>query len=249
MELRLDGRVAIVTGASRGIGHAIASAFATAGASVVLVSRKEETLRQAAGLIDGDVAVHPANVGDLAAAEACVAETMQRFGSVDILVNNAAANPYYGPMLEISPSQFDKIIEVNLRGPLFWSKAAWQQSMRERPGVILNISSGGSVYPTTGLGVYDMAKAALNLFTRQLAGEIAPTRVVCIAPGLVETHFSQILVEGFGEEIARRLPARRLGQPEDVADLALFLVSDHATYITGETYFVDGGTGSQAAAP
>src|SRR5262245_60419140 len=108
MELRLDGRVAIVTGASRGIGRAIASAFATAGARVVLVARKEENLREAAAAIDGDVAIHPANVGDLAAAEACIAETVQRFGSVDILVNNAAANPHYGPMLEISPSQFDK---------------------------------------------------------------------------------------------------------------------------------------------
>jgi NAD(P)-dependent dehydrogenase (short-subunit alcohol dehydrogenase family) len=248
MELRLDDQVAIVTGASRGIGRAIAAAFATAGARVMLVSRKEDTLREVAAALDGEVDVFPANVGDLDAADACIAATIERFGGLRILVNNAAANPYYGPMLEISPSQFDKIIQVNLRGPLFWTRAAWQRALREHPGVVVNISSGGAIYPTAGLGVYDMAKAALNLFTVQLAGEIAPTRVVGIAPGLVKTHFSQVLVDNFGEPMAARLPARRLGEPEDVADLALFLVSEHASYITGVTYPVDGGVGSQDAA-
>ena len=247
MNLSLDGRVAIVTGASRGIGKAIAGSFAAAGARVMISSRKEEALREAAASMEGEVEIYPANVGDVGAGEACVAETIERWGRLDILVNNAAASPYYGPTLDIDASSFDKIMAVNLRGPLLWAKAAWEAAMEERPGVIVNISSGGSVYPSPGLGVYDMAKAALNLFTRQLAGEIAPTRVVGIAPGLIRTDFSRVLVEEFGETLAAQLPARRLGTPEDVAAIALFLVSDQASYITGETYFVDGGFGSREA--
>ena len=249
MDIRLDGRVALVTGASRGIGRAIAATFAAAGAQVMICSRKEDALRDAAESMDGDVAIVAANVGDVAAGEACVAATLQRFGRLDILVNNAAANPYYGPMLEIDPARFDKIMQVNLRGPLLWAQAAWNGAMRESPGVILNISSGGSAYPSAGLGVYDMAKAALNHLTRQLAGEIAPTRVVGIAPGLIKTDFSQVLVDTMGDQLAAKLPARRLGEPDDVAALALYLVSDHSSYITGETYFVDGGLGSRDAAP
>ena|SRR5579859_1344959 len=244
MDIRLDGRVALVTGASKGIGKAIAATFAAAGAMVMISSRKEDGLRQAATEMEGSVAVYAANAGDEAAAAACVAATIERFGTLDILVNNAATNPYFGPMLGITPAQFDKTIQVNLRGPLLWTQAAWDQCYEDKPGVVLNISSGGSVHVDPGLGVYNIAKAALNQLTRQLALELAPTRVVCIAPGLIQTDFSKVLVENYGDELRARLPVRRLGLPQDIANLALLLVSDEGSYITGEIIMVDGGVGS-----
>jgi NAD(P)-dependent dehydrogenase (short-subunit alcohol dehydrogenase family) len=244
VDIGLDGRVALVTGASKGIGKAIASTFAAAGASVMISSRKEDGLRLAADEMDGEVECHPANAGDEAAPAECVAATIARFGRLDILVNNAATNPYYGPMVGITPSQFDKTIQVNLRGPLLWIQAAWNQWFEMEPGVVLNISSGGSVHVDPGLGVYNIAKAALNHMTRQLAYELAPTRVVCIAPGLVETDFARVLVDKFGDELRSRLPVGRLGKPEDVANLALLLVSDAGSYVTGETIMIDGGMGT-----
>ncbi|MCU1345123.1 MAG: putative oxidoreductase [Acidimicrobiia bacterium] len=244
MDIRLDGRVALVTGASRGIGKAIAATYAAAGAKVMISSRKDDALRQAASEMDGEVAWFAANAGDEDAAAACVAATIERFGTLDILVNNAATNPYYGPMLGISPSQFDKTIQVNLRGPLFWIQAAWEQALKAKPGVILNISSGGSVHVSPGLGVYNIAKAGLNQMTKQLASELAPTRLVCIAPGVIETDFAKVLVENHGDDLRSRLPVARLGQPQDIANLALLLVSDQGNYITGETIMVDGGIGA-----
>jgi len=244
MDINLAGRVALVTGGSKGIGQAIAATFAAAGAQVMISSRKEDALREAASKMDGEVAVYAANAGDEAAPAACVAATIERFGTLDILVNNAATNPYFGPMVGISPSQFDKTIQVNLRGPLLWTQAAWDQCLKDKPGVVLNISSGGSVHVDPGLGVYNIAKAALNHMTRQLAAELAPTRVVGIAPGLIETDFSKILVENYGDELRAKLPVRRLGLPQDIANLALLLVSSEGSYMTGETIMVDGGIGS-----
>jgi NAD(P)-dependent dehydrogenase (short-subunit alcohol dehydrogenase family) len=208
------------------------------------VARKLAPLQQAAAEIDGDVHFLTANAGDLEAARATLGYAIAELGGLDILVNNAATNPYYGPMIDISPEQFDKIIQVNLRGPLFWSSEAWHQRFQRYPGVILNISSGGSVHVDEGLGVYNVAKAALNHCTRQLANELSPTRVVGIAPGLIDTDFSKVLVDSFGDRLRAALPARRLGTPQDVANLALLLVSDAGSYITGETYMVDGGIGS-----
>jgi NAD(P)-dependent dehydrogenase (short-subunit alcohol dehydrogenase family) len=159
-------------------------------------------------------------------------------------VNNAATNPYFGPMVGITPAQFDKTIQVNLRGPLLWTQAAWDQCFKDKPGFVLNISSGGSVHVDPGLGVYNIAKAALNQMTRQLAAELAPTRVVCIAPGLIATDFAKTLVDNFGDEIRARLPVRRLGEPQDIANVALLLASAQGSYVTGETIMVDGGFGS-----
>jgi NAD(P)-dependent dehydrogenase (short-subunit alcohol dehydrogenase family) len=232
-----------VTGASKGIGRAIAAGMAEAGASVMLSSRKIDQLEQAAASIEGETAVFAANAGNIDAAEACVAATIERFGRLDILVNNAATNPHYGGTLDIEPSKFDKTFEVNLRGPLYWSAAAHRQAFSENPGVIINISSVGGLRAEYGLGVYNLTKAALIHLTRQLASELGRTRVVGIAPGLVQTDFASVLVDNFGEALERSLPTKRLGEPEDIANLAVFLASDKASWITGETYVIDGGAG------
>ena len=211
MEIGLNGKVALVTGASRGIGRAIAAEFAASGASVMISSRKRDALEAAAATMDGEVAVHAAHAGDLEAADACVAATIERFGGLDILVNNAATNPYYGPTLGIDPSRYDKTFEVNLRGPLFWCQSAWERSMKERPGVIVNIASVGGLRAEGFLGVYNVTKAALIHLTRQLAGELGPTRVVGIAPGLVKTDFAQVLVDNFGEAVGRQPAGAAVG--------------------------------------
>ncbi len=243
MQISLEGKVALVTGASKGIGKAIAKSMAESGAKVMLSSRKQDQLEAAAAEIDGETAVHAANAGDIDAGEACVAATIERFGGLDILVNNAATNPYYGATLEVEPSAFDKTFQVNLRGPLFWSSAAQRLAFAERPGVILNIASVGGLRAEFGLGVYNLTKAAIIHLTRQLANELGPTRVLGIAPGLVRTDFAKVLVDNFGEALERQLPLGRLGEPEDIANLATFLASDQASWITGETYVIDGGAG------
>jgi NAD(P)-dependent dehydrogenase (short-subunit alcohol dehydrogenase family) len=251
VELRLDGKVALVTGASRGIGKAIASRFALSGANVMLSSRKAEALEAAANEISaegdsaaaiGEVAWCAANTGDPKQAESCVAETMSRFGSVDILVNNAATNPYFGPMIEIEESQVRKTVLVNQEAVLNWTQMAWRSSMREHGGVVLNVSSVGGLSVEPGIGWYNVTKAAVAHMTRQLAGELGPAvRVNALAPGLVKTDFARALWERGGEAVARRLPTRRLGEPDDIAKAALFLCSDASSWITGEVLVIDGG--------
>jgi NAD(P)-dependent dehydrogenase (short-subunit alcohol dehydrogenase family) len=247
MQVSLEGKVAIVTGGSKGIGKAIAAGLVGAGASVMLTSRKIDQLEAAADEIGGDTAVFAGNAGHIDAAEACVSATIERFGRLDILVNNAATNPYYGPTLDVEPSQFDKTFEVNLRGPLYWSQAAHRQAFKDQPGVIINVSSVGGMRTEPGLGVYNLTKAALIHLTRQLAGELGPTRVVCLAPGLIRTDFAKVLIDNFGNQLERSLPLGRLGEPDDIANMAVFLASDLASYITGETFVIDGGAGVRGA--
>ncbi|MEY2552746.1 MAG: hypothetical protein QOC57_606 [Ilumatobacteraceae bacterium] len=248
MQISLEGKVALVTGASKGIGRAIAGSLADAGAKVMLSSRKQDQLEAAAAEIGGETAVFAANAGDIDSAKACVAATVARFGGLDILVNNAATNPYYGPTLGVDPGRFDKTFQVNLRGPLFWCQAAWEQAMRDKPGVIINIASTGGLRAEVALGVYNLTKAALIHLTRQLACELGPTRVVGIAPGLVKTDFAAVLVQNYGDRLAASMPLGRLGDPQDIANLATFLASDMASWITGETYVIDGGAGVRSAA-
>jgi NAD(P)-dependent dehydrogenase (short-subunit alcohol dehydrogenase family) len=247
MQISMEGKVALVTGGSRGIGKAIAATLAASGAKVMISSRKLDALEAAAAEMDGDVAVFAGNAGDPEVARQCVAATIERFGGLDILVNNAATNPYYGATLGVDEGRFDKTFQVNLRGPLFWCQAAWDQAMKDAPGVMVNIASVGGLRSEAGLGVYNLTKAALIHLTRQLANELGPTRVVGIAPGLVQTDFAAFLVDNFGERLAQQLPLQRLGEPQDIANLAVFLASDAASWITGDTYVIDGGAGVRSA--
>ena len=243
MEISLEGKVALVTGASKGIGKAIAKTLAESGAKVMLSSRKEDQLREAAEEINGETDIFAANAGDIVAGRDCIKATIKKFGGLDILVNNAATNPYFGKTLGVDEARFDKTFQVNLKGPVFWTQTAHELVFAKKPGVVLNIASVGGMRAEVGLSVYNLTKAALIHFTRQLASEIGPTRVVGIAPGLVKTDFAAFLVDNYGDALAERLPLGRLGEPQDIANLATFLVSDAASWITGETYVIDGGAG------
>jgi NAD(P)-dependent dehydrogenase (short-subunit alcohol dehydrogenase family) len=243
----LAGRNALVTGASKGIGRAIAEAFAAAGARVMISSRKADALRQVAqeaaerGL-PGRIEWQVAHAGKPADAQACVAETVRRLGSVDILVNNAATNPYFGDLAGLDLPRAQKTIEVNQLGALTWAQQAWHASMREHGGAIINIVSVGGMIAEPGIGFYNVTKAAVIHLTRQLAYEMAPgVRVNAIAPGLIKTDMARELWEGRETEQARRIPLRRLGETADIASAAVFLASDAASWITGHTLVVDGG--------
>jgi NAD(P)-dependent dehydrogenase (short-subunit alcohol dehydrogenase family) len=242
MEISLKGKVALVTGASRGIGKAIATAYAGAGAAVMLSSRKQDALEAASDEIDGETAVFAANAGEPDQIEACVAATVARFGRIDILVNNAATNPYMGRPIDIDLPRFDKTWQVNYRGPVVWIQEAWKASMAEHGGSIINISSVGGLSVEPSIGHYNVTKAALIHLTRTMAADLAPSvRVNAIAPGLVKTDLARALWENGEEIIASRTPLKRLGMPDDIAHAALFLASDMASWITGQTLVVDGG--------
>jgi NAD(P)-dependent dehydrogenase (short-subunit alcohol dehydrogenase family) len=245
VDLRLDGKVAVVTGGSRGIGLAIGRAFAEAGAHVLLTSRKQDGLDAAAAAIraatGAEVEVFAANAGDPEQAEACIAHTVGRFGGLDILVNNAATNVHFGPVLDIDLPAAEKTVQLNQLGYLAWCKHAVAAGLRDG-GSILNVASIGGFGVEVGIGWYNVTKAAVIHLTKQLAYELGPAiRVNAIAPGLVKTDLSRGLWEGNEERIATRLPLGRLGTPDDIAGAAVFLVSDAASWITGHTLVADGG--------
>ncbi len=243
MDVRLDGQVALVTGASRGIGLAIAAEFAAAGASVMITSRKEDSLRAAAESLQGEVGWFVANAGDADQSRACIDATLGTFGGLNILVNNAATNPYIGPVIDIDSSRASKTYEVNQFGPLMWTQFAWRSAMERNGGAIVNVASIGGLSVGPDVAWYHVTKAALIHLTRHLAREMAPgVRVNAVAPGLVKTDMARALWESDEDAIAERTPLRRLGEPSDIARAVLFLASDAASWVTGQTLVVDGGT-------
>jgi NAD(P)-dependent dehydrogenase (short-subunit alcohol dehydrogenase family) len=246
MNTNMDGKVALITGGSKGIGKAIAAAFVEAGATVVISSRKAEALENACDELNAIRANSAswvvANAGDAAQAQACVSEVMARNGRVDVLVNNAATNPYMGPILDIDASRAAKTVEVNQYGCILWSRLVRDAWMAEHGGSILNIASIGGLSVDGGIGYYNVTKAAVLHLTRNMAAELAPAiRVNSIAPGLVKTDMAKVLWEKHEASISARLPMKRLGEPQDIADAALFLCSDAASWITGVNLVVDGG--------
>ena len=246
----LSGRVALVTGASRGIGSAIAEILAEHGADVVLTSRKQADLDTEAERIN---AQHPAKATAIAAhagrpeeLENLVKAVIERFGRIDILVNNAGTNPYFGPVLGAELAAWDKTFEVNLRGYFILTKLVYDASMEAHGGAIVNVSSIGGIRPGLGLGVYNVTKAGVIMLTRQLAKEIGgKVRVNAVAPGLVKTRFAEALWGN--QEILDRVlaqnPMGRIGTPDEIASAVLFLVSDAASYVNGEVLVIDGGGG------
>ncbi|MEX2660089.1 MAG: SDR family oxidoreductase [Acidimicrobiales bacterium] len=242
MELRLDGKVALVTGASKGIGRAIAASYAAAGAKVMISSRKQGALEEAAATMDGEVEVFAANAGEPDQAAACVSACVERLGGLDILVNNAATNPYMGPLMGIDVSRADKTVKVNQLGVLVWTQVAHEAALKEAGGSVINIASIGGISVEPSIAYYNVTKAAVIHLTKHMAAELAPnTRVNAIAPGLVKTDMARALWEPNEAVLGSHTPLGRLGEPEDIANAALFLASDAASWITGQTLVVDGG--------
>lgn len=243
MEISLKDKVAIITGGSRGIGKEIATTFANAGAKVLIVSRKAEPLEAAAAEIGSGCEWLAGNVGDPELAQAAVDKAIEAFGSVDILVNNAATNPYAGPTIDVDIPRWDKTIAVNLTAPLVWTQTAWNTWMKEHGGVIVNISSVGGLMTSPMIGVYDVTKSALIHLTQQLGAELGPkVRINAICPGLIKTDFAKALWEGEGEAIvSKSYPLKRLGETSDVANAAIYLASDASSWITGQHIVLDGG--------
>ncbi len=243
--MNLIGQVAVVTGASRGIGKAIAAAFAREGARVVICGRKQETLDQVAREIGPSVKPIACHVGRADQIQSMVAATMGEFGRIDILVNNAATNVSFGPCLEVDEAQFDKMIEVNLKSTFRLIKAIAPGMCERGSGSIINIASISGIRPQFHSLLYSMTKAALMMMTQSYALELGPkgVRVNAIAPGLIQT----VLSEHYWKDEAQRekslgkQPIRRIGQPEDIAEVAVLLASDRGSYITGQTLVADGG--------
>jgi NAD(P)-dependent dehydrogenase (short-subunit alcohol dehydrogenase family) len=241
----LNGKIAIVTGASRGIGRAIAEIFAREGARVVICGRKQETLDEAAREIGPSVKPIACHVGRADQIEKMLAITAREFGPVDILVNNAATNISFGPCLEIDEAQFDKMIEVNLKSAFRLISAVAPSMCARGHGSIINIASIAGLRPQLHSLLYSMTKAALIMMTQSYALELGPkgVRVNAIAPGLIQTTLSEHYWkdEAQREDVLAMQPIKRLGQPSDVAELALLLASEKGSYITGQTLTVDGG--------
>ncbi|MBD2898742.1 SDR family oxidoreductase [Actinomadura nitritigenes] len=248
MRTGLQGKTALITGASRGIGKAIAVALAAEGANVVISSRKQESLDAVAEEIRAaspGVGVLPkaAHVGHADEAAACVDAAVAEFGAVDVLVNNAGTNPYFGPMADIEPAAAAKTVEINQFAIVQWTQLAWRASLQERGGAIINIASVGGMVTEHGIGYYNATKAAVIHLSRQFAVELAPkVRVNCIAPGLVKTHLARALWENNEEQIGKHMPLGRIGEPEDIANAAVFLAGDASSWMTGQTLVVDGGS-------
>ena len=243
---RLDGKIAVVTGASRGIGRAVAESFAAAGcAGLVLNARKADDLETAAsGLRAAGIAVETVagSMGEPDTAAAIVESAHHAFGRIDIIVNNAAANPAFGNLVDADPGAVRKIFAVNVEGPLALVRAAWHAGMGERGGAIVNMASVGGLEPMPFIGAYNTSKAALVHLTKQLALECAPTvRVNALAPGLVRTQFARALWEPDEDAATALIPLGRIGEPLDVAHAVQYLASDAAGWVTGAVLSVDGG--------
>ena len=245
----LSGKVAVVTGSTKGIGKAIAEIFSEAGGKVVISSRKADMCEQVASAINsggGEALAQPCNISRKDELQALVDTTLSKWGKIDVLVCNAAVNPYYGPLEEISDEAYDKIMNTNVKSNLWLCNMVLPQMAERRDGAVIIVSSIGGLKGNDKLGAYGLSKAADMQLARNLAVEWggANIRANCIAPGLVRTDFARTLWED-PDAHARAVasyPIGRLGEPEDIAGAALFLASPAGSFVTGQTIVVDGGT-------
>ncbi len=244
----LSGKVALITGASRGIGEAIAVAYAQAGAQVVLVSRRQADLDGVAQRIraaGGEALPLAAHTRNLEAVTAVVDKAISTYGGIDIVVNNAATNPHFGPIMTAEESHWDKILDVNVKGYFRVVKTCVESMKARGGGKIINMASVAGLEPQAMLGVYSVSKAAVLMLTKVLAAELASfnIQVNAIAPGFVKTKFSAALWQNpqINEAILQRIPQKRMAEPDEIAGLAVYLASPASSFVTGSTFSIDGG--------
>lgn len=244
----LSGKVALITGASRGIGRAIAMTYAVAGAKVVLSSRKQEGLDAVAGEIQaagGEALPVAAHTGSEEAVKALAAKAVETYGGIDIVVNNAATNPHFGPILTSEESHWQKILDVNVTGYFRVAKACVESMKSRGGGKIINMASVAGQAPAAGMGIYCVSKAAVLMLTEVLAAELAQfnIQVNAIAPGFIKTRFSRAIWGNpqINAALLKTIPLGRIGEPDELTGVALYLASDAANYTTGATIRVDGG--------
>ncbi|QJT00338.1 SDR family oxidoreductase [Streptomyces asoensis] len=239
----LSGKVALVTGASRGIGYGVAEALIARGDRVCITGRNEDALKEAVEQLGADRVIGVAGKAhDLAHQAAAVERTMEAFGRLDFLVNNAGTNPVFGPIADLDLDVARKVFETNVVSALGFAQRTWHAWQKDNGGAIVNIASVAGLSASPFIGAYGISKAAMINLTQQLAHEFAPrVRVNSIAPAVVKTKFAQALYEGREEEAAAAYPLARLGVPSDIGGTAAFLTSEQSDWITGQTLVVDGG--------
>jgi len=249
-----SNKTILITGASRGIGEAVAKAFCELGGNVVLTSRKQDALDKVAEEINesgGKSCAIACHVGKDEDRKKLVAEVLKRFGKVDVLINNAATNPIFGPAMNANEEAWDKIFDVNLKGPFFLSKMIAEKMAEKGGGAIVNVASAAGLKPMMGLGIYSVSKAGLIMLTRVMASEWGEKgiRVNAVAPGVIKTKFSEALWKNdfIRKVVESTSPLARIGETDDVVGAVVFLASDAAKYITGEILPITGGTGLKGA--
>ncbi len=243
-----EGKTALVTGGSRGIGLGIAQSLVRRGAKVVITARKPEALAEAVETLGGpDVAVAvPGNAGDAEHRATAVRTAVDTFGSLDMLVGNVGINPVYGPMMDLELDAFRKILDTNVVATLDLVQQAWRAWMSEHGGSVLFVASVAGLRSSQNIGGYGVSKAAVINLTSQLAVEMGPkVRVNAVAPAVVKTRFASALFEGREADVAAGYPVGRLGEAEDVGEAAAYLLGDGAGWVTGQTLVLDGGSGSR----